>query len=118
MKMIWMIWRTVDQVLIFSVEGTGVDVNGIYSPTSNIFPFSLNNNPSYLTFGFSDFATFESNPSSITLVMIYRPTLNNPDYRDMSIAGKSIQKLNGNSKDTWYLYNQTVDVTGISMDYP
>ncbi len=101
----------------FSSQSTGEELTG-YSPSSNIFPFSLNDNPSELTFRFSNFTTFESKPSSVTLVMIYQPTVENPQCQDMSIAGKSVPMLTGNSKNTWYLYNQTVDVTGISMDYP
>jgi hypothetical protein len=100
-----------------SIESTGKQLDS-YNPSSNIFPFSLNNDPSELTFRFRDFTTFESKPSSVTLVMIYQPTLNTPGYKDMSIAGKSVPMLTGVSKNTWYLYNQTVDVTGISMDHP
>ncbi len=100
-----------------SIEGTGVDVDNIYSETSNVFQFSLEDNPSYLTFGFSDFTEFNSTPSSATVVMVYKPTANNPNYLDMSLAGKPLPLLTGDSKK-WYLYNQTVDVTGIAMNYP
>jgi len=100
-----------------SINSTGKELNG-YTASSNVFPFSLNNNPSELTFKFSNFTTFESKPSSVTLVMIYHPTVDTPKYLNMSIAGKSVPILTGDSKKYWYLYNQTVDVTGISMDYP
>jgi hypothetical protein len=100
-----------------SIESTGKKLDG-YTPSSNIFPFSLNNNPSELTLKFSNFTAFESKPSSVTLVMIYQPTVNNPVYQNMSVAGKSVPALTGNSRDTWYLYNQTIDVTGISMNNP
>ena len=100
-----------------SINSTGQNLNN-YTNSTNVFPFSLNNNPSELTFRFNNFTTFKSKPSSVTLVMIYKPTVKDPVYQNMSIAGKSVPVLAGNIKDNWYLYNQTVDVTGISMNDP
>jgi hypothetical protein len=99
-----------------SINSTGKELND-YTASSNVFPFSLNNNPSELTFRFSNFTTFESKPSSVTVVMIYNPTVKDPVYQNMSIAGKPVPVLTGKSKDTWYLYNQTVNVTGMSINY-
>jgi hypothetical protein len=100
-----------------SINSTGKELND-YTASSNVFPFSLDNNPSELTFKFSNFTTFESKPSSVTLVMIYQPTVKNPSYQNMSIEGKSIPALTGNIASTWYLYNQTVNVSGMSINYP
>jgi len=100
--------------LNLSKTGTAIKLNG-YSSSSN---YSHNlNNPLNLTFGFTNFTEFKpSSPNSVTLVMIYQPTFSNPSYGNMHISGKELEKLNGNSGGTWYLYNQTV--TGVSISDP
>lgn len=82
----------------------------------NIFTPNLQNNNTFeSTFGFNGFTEFESQPSFVTIVMIYQPGSNNPQYQDMSsVSGISLQTLNGTSKQNWYLYKQTVPCTLIS----
>jgi hypothetical protein len=105
--------RDYDSRVDFSIEDTkGKDLGNIYSP-SNIF--SPDNNTLESTFGFNGFTEFESQPSFVTIVMIYQPGSNNPQYQDMSsVSGISLQTLNGTSKQNWYLYKQTVPCTLIS----
>ncbi len=95
-----------------SKTGPGVKLEG-YSPSS-YYSHNLNN-PLDLTFGFNGFTEFKPNsPNSVTLVMIYQPTFNNPPYQSMNIAGKTLPMLTGSDKGTWYLYNQTVTSVSIS----
>jgi hypothetical protein len=93
---------------------TGQDLSG-YSP-NDIFTYNLQNNNSLeSTFGFNGFTEFESQPSLVTILMIYQPGANNPQYQDMSIiADTFLPKLTGTDKDKWYLYKQTVPCTSIS----
>ncbi len=96
-------------VVDLSIEGTGVNLDS-YIPTSNLLEHNLKNNPMELTFSYSDSTEFNSTPNSATVVMIYLPTVNNPEYQDMSVAGELLPPLGGNSKNTWYLYNQTANI--------
>jgi hypothetical protein len=96
----------------FSIQNTDKALSE-YSE-NNIFMYNLGNNALESTFGFSGFTEFESQPSSVTILMIYHPEFNNPTYQDMSVSGISLPKLNGTSKDTWYLYKHTVKDLSIS----
>lgn len=99
----------------FSIESTENVLNE-YSP-SNYYTHSLNKNPLNLTFGFDNSTKLELYPpNSVTLIMIYQPTFNNPSYQSMTIAGKMLPTMTGKSQNTWYLYNQTV--TNISISDP
>lgn len=81
----------------------------------NVFTHNLkDNNPLESTFGFIGFTEFESQPNSVTILMIYRPKFDDPKYQDMSFSGIPLSKLNGNNKGNWYLYRQTVPCTSIS----
>ncbi|WP_232316193.1 hypothetical protein [Methanosarcina vacuolata] len=97
----------------FSTESTG-EILSTYS-SSSYYSHNLNGNPLNLTFGFNNSTKLEPNsPSSITLIMIYQPTFKNPSYQSMTIAGKVLPTMTGNSQNTWYLYNQTTNISSIS----
>jgi hypothetical protein len=100
----------------FSIQNTTGQYLNEYSPTSNIFTYSLNKNNSFeSTFGFSSFTEFEPQPSSVTILMIYQlPILNNPPY--MTLAGKELSPLDGHNGNNWYLYKQTIN--GVSISDP
>lgn len=98
-----------------STQSTG-QVLSEYSSISNIFTFNLNKKTFEPTFGFSNFTEFEYQPSSATILMIYRPKFNNPKYQEMNVSGKPLPNLTGNTKDIWYLYQQTA--TNLSISNP
>ncbi|MGB9938535.1 hypothetical protein [Methanosarcina sp.] len=98
--------------------GSGVNIStqstgepfGTYS-FSNYYPYNLNS-PLNLTFGFNNSTKLEPYPpNSVTLIMIYQPTFNSPSYQSMTIAGKALPIMTGNSQNTWYLYNQTTNIS-------
>ncbi len=98
----------------FSAQSRGYALNGYSS--SNYYTHDLNN-PLNLTFGFDSSTTLKPYPpKSVTLIMIYQPTFNNPSYQSMTIADKELQPMTGASQNTWYLYNQTI--SGISVSDP
>jgi hypothetical protein len=86
------------------------------SSNNNIFT-SGNNKSFESTFGFNSFTEFESKPSSVTILMIYKfPQLNN---LDMTIAGTAIDPkvlIDNDNNNQWYLYKQTIN--GISINDP
>jgi hypothetical protein len=85
-----------------------------YTP-NNIFTHNLqNNNTLESTFGFNDFTEFESQPNFVTILMIYKPRFNNPQYQNMSVSGIPLPALNGKDQNIWYLYKYTVPCTSIS----
>lgn len=85
-----------------------------YSP-NNIFTHNLqNNNTLESTFGFNGFTEFESQPNFVTILMIYKPRFNDPQYQDMSVSGIPLPTLNGEDQNIWYLYKHTVPCTSIS----
>ena len=99
----------------FSIVNTCESLGNKYNtPNNNIFTSS--NNASFeSTFGFNSFTEFESQPSSVTILMIYQlPKLNS---LNMTIAGKTIDPntLIGNTNN-WYLYKQTIN--GVSISDP
>jgi hypothetical protein len=109
---------------LLSDNGTGADLStqntdqalSGYSPSSNILTYDLHKSSFETTFGFSGFTEFESQPNSATILMIYRPKFDSPNYQDMNVSGKSLIKLTGNNEDTWYLYKQTA--TNLSISDP
>lgn len=85
-----------------------------YSP-NNIFTHNLqNNNTLESTFGFNGFTEFEYQPKFVTILMIYRPRFNDPQYQNMSVSGIPLPTLNGKDQNIWYLYKHTVPCTSIS----
>ncbi len=103
----------------FPIQGdtTGQILSDYPKDGKNVFTHNLqDNNPLESTFGFSGFTEFESQPNSVTILMIYRPGSNKPKYQNMniSILGISLQELNGDDKGNWYLYKQTVPCASIN----
>lgn len=98
-----------------SIQSTGQALSG-YSQSSNIVTYNLKDSSFEPTFGFSGFTEFESQPSSATILMIYRPKFKEPDYQDTNISGKSLPELTGDKDDTWYLYKQAT--TNLSISDP
>jgi hypothetical protein len=96
----------------FSIQNTDKALSE-YSK-NNIFTYNLGNSTLESIFGFNGFTEFESQPSSVTILMIYHPEFDNPTYQDMSVSGISLPKLTGKDKKNWYLYKYTVPCTSIS----
>jgi hypothetical protein len=101
-----------------SIQNTaGNELGKKYSKSSNVLTCNLNNNSFESTFGFSGFTEFESQPTSVTILMVYQPqNSNNAPYMSMSIAGKPLSLLVDNYNNNWYLYKQTV--SGVSISDP
>lgn len=103
-----------DSLVDFSIANTCEPLDNKYKE-SNIFTHDLKNNSLDSIFGFSSFTEFESQPSSVTILMIYQlPVLSNHPY--MTIAGKPLPLLKEDNGNKWYLYKQTV--SGVSISDP
>lgn len=80
--------------------------------SNNAFEHNLNNQLES-TFGFNSFTEFESQPNSVTILMVYQCNLNSDPY--MTFAGnkldKTLQKGTGNN---WYLYKQDISAASIN----
>ncbi len=115
-----------------TVSGTNVDLSKLrdYDLNSNLaqdtgklsgyssnnsFTHNLKDNPLYSTFEFSSFTEFEFQPSSATILMIYRPKFNS-DSSYVTFAGKALDPtLTGsNNGNDWYLYKQTISAASIN----
>jgi hypothetical protein len=69
----------------FSIQNTDQALSE-YSK-NNIFTYNLGNSTLESIFGFNGFTEFESQPSSVTILMIYHPGFETPQYQDMSVSG-------------------------------
>lgn len=100
----------------FSIQNTvGKGLDSKYSQSSNVLTFNLDNNSFESRFGFNGFTEFESQPNSVTILMVYQPQNLNLSY--MTIAGKALAPtLADNYKNNWCLYKQTV--SGVSITDP
>lgn len=98
--------RDCDPTVVIPIENSDGPLSE-YS-NGNIFTHDLKKDSLESTFGFSGFTEFESQPNSVTILMIYHPRFNNPQYQDMSVSGTPLPKLTGNNKENWYLYKQTI----------
>jgi hypothetical protein len=98
-----------------SIQNTaGNNLGKKYSKSSNVLTCNLDNNSFESTFGFSDFTEFESQPTSVTILMVSQAPNLNSSYT--TLAGKALPPLADNYKNNWYLYKKTIN--GISISDP
>lgn len=101
-----------------SIKNTeGNNLGTKYSKSSNVLTCNLHNNSFESTFGFNGFTEFESQPSSVTILMVYQPqNSNNAPSMSMSIAGKPLSLSADKYNNNWCIYKQTV--SGVSISDP
>ncbi|ALK05179.1 MAG: hypothetical protein ACHQXK_08175 [Methanosarcina thermophila] len=82
--------------------------------SNNAFEHDLNNQLES-TFGFNSFTEFESQPNSVTILMVYQCNLNSNYY--ITLAGneldRTLHQSDGSGKK-WYLYKQDINETSIN----
>lgn len=99
----------------FSIQDTtGKDLGKTYSESSYVLTDILDNDNSFESiFGFNGFTEFDSEPSSVTILMIYQFPKLDP-LPNMTLRGETLPQLVDNNKNNWYLYQQTINNISIS----